>query len=464
MPPFIFTNLSGALEIGSNCYSVETGGRRILLDAGYHPKKSGNDGLPRLDLVKDDSFDAMVLSHAHHDHLGSLPVAMRRHPRAPVFMTEATRLLGDIMLHNSVNVMQAEQAAGAEAPPLFSHREVDTGSRRWMGRPLHQKFDLHGERVGPAETADVTVEFHDAGHILGSAGTLIRSGGRTLFYAGDVQFANQNISPGATFPSFADEPCDVMIMESTYGGRPTPEGFTRGGETERLAQAIEAVFARGGCVLMPLFALGKTQEFLALFHGLRTRGRLPRDCPIYIGGLGAKLTEVYDKLARKTPRLQPQIDLLNDVAPFVVGGQNLADLRMKPRRIFALSSGMMVEKTLSNVFARQFLSRPENAIFFVGYADPASPAGRLREIAPGGEISLGAGHLPEPVRCQIESFNFSAHASRESIRAYVKRSKPRKLIFVHGDPAASEWLANAAREDLPDTEVLTPAPGVRTEL
>jgi Cft2 family RNA processing exonuclease len=464
MSPFIFTNLTGALEIGSNCYSIETGGRRIILDAGYHPKKSGTEGLPRLDLVKDDSFDAIVLSHAHHDHIGALPAVMRRQPRAPVFMTGATRVLGDIMLHNSVNVMLAEQTAGSEVPPLFSHREVDTGSRRWMARPLHQKFDLSGERVGPAEVADVTVEFSDAGHILGSAGTLIRSGGRTLFYAGDVQFDDQNISQAATFPSFADEPCDVMIMESTYGGRPLPAGFTRAGEIERLATAIEAVFARGGCVLMPLFALGKTQEFLALFHGLRARGRLRRDCPIYIGGLGAKLTEVYDKLARKTPRLQPQLDLLNDVAPFVVSGQNFADLRMKPGRIFALSSGMMVEKTLSNVFARQFLSRPENAIFFVGYADPESPGGRLRAAGTGGKISLGADHPKETVRCQIEAFSFSAHASRESIRAYVKRAKPRKLIFVHGDTASCGWLANAAREDLPDTEVLSPAPGVRTEL
>jgi Cft2 family RNA processing exonuclease len=255
-----------------------------------------------------------------------------------------------------------------------------------------------------------------------------------------------------------------MIMESTYGGRPAPAGFTRAGEEERLAQAIEAVFARGGCVLMPLFALGKTQEFLALFHGLRQRGRLRRDCPLYIGGLGAKLTEVYDKLARKTPRLLPQLDLLNDVAPFVVSGQNAADLRLRAGRIFALSSGMMMEKTLSNVVARQFLSRPENAIFFVGYADPTSPGGMLRAMGTGGQISLGADHPAETVRCQVESFNFSAHATRESIRAYVQRAKPRKLIFIHGDPASCEWLTNAAREDLPGTEVISPAPGVRTEL
>ena len=137
---------------------------------------------------------------------------------------------------------------------------------------------------------------------------------------------------------------------------------------------------------------------------------------------------------------------------------------MRPGRIFALRSGMMMEKTLSNIFARQFLSRPENAIIFVGYTDPDSPGGKLREAGTGGKISLGADHPAETVRCQIESFNFSAHASRESIRAYVRQAKPRKLIFVHGDPSSCEWLASAAREDLPDTEVLSPAPGVRTEL
>lgn len=464
MSSFIFTNLTGALEIGANSYSIETGGRRILLDAGFHPKKAGADGLPRLDLVKDDSFDAMVLSHAHQDHIGSLPVAMRRHPRAPVLMTEPTCKLGEIMLHNSVNVMLAEQAAGSEIVPMFSHREVDICARRWFARPLHQKFDLHGERVGPAEAADVTVEFSDAGHILGSAGTLIRSGGRTLFYAGDVQFDDQSISQAATFPDFSREPCDVMIMESTYGGRPTPAGFTRAAELDRLAKAIDAVFARGGCVLMPLFALGKTQEFLAMVHGLRMGGRLRRDCPIYIGGLGAKLTEVYDRLARKTPRQHPHLSLLNDVAPFVVSGQNAAEVRLRPGRIFALSSGMMIEKTLSNVIGRQFLSRPENAIFFTGYADPESPGGRLRAAGTGGQVSLGADHPAETVRCEVEAFNFSAHASRESIRAYVKRAKPRKIIFIHGEPESCEWLANAAREDLPGSEVLSPVPGVPTEL
>jgi Cft2 family RNA processing exonuclease len=460
-----FTNLTGAVEIGANCYLLEIGGKCVLLDAGYHPKKEGNDGLPRIETIPDESVDAIILSHAHQDHIGSLPVVMRHHARAPVLMTEPTRRLGEIMLHNSINVMLAEKAAGGPPEyPLFTHREVDGLIRHWLGRPLRQRFDLAGERAG-TEATDVTVEFFDAGHILGSAGTVIRGGGRTVFYAGDVQFDDQTISRGADFPDFGDEdPCDVMIMESTRGDRPTPAGFTRRAEEDRLARAINDTFNHGGCVLIPLFALGKTQELLGMFHDFRRRGLLRRDRPIYISGLGAKLTEVYDKLADRAPRQRGGLELLEAVDPYVIGGHNAADLRVKPGRILALSSGMMSEKTLSNMVARQFLSKPEHSVLFVGYADPDSPGGRLRAAKPGDVISLGAEHEPEPVRCPVQAFNFSAHASRESIRAYVQRAKPRKLILVHGDPNAVGWLAETLRADLPKTEVIVPTPGVALEL
>ena len=458
-----FTNLTGAVEIGSNCYLLEHGGKRVLLDAGYHPKKSGTEGLPRLDLIADDSVDSIILSHAHQDHLGSVPVAMRKHPRASVLMTEGTRMLSEVMLHNSVNVMMAEKAANESPEPvLFTHREIDGGLRRWLGRPLGQRFDITGERTNAGDPS-LSVEFFDAGHILGSAGTLLRADGRSVFYAGDVQFNDQTISSAATFPDFADEPCDVMIMESTNGERMTPPGFTRQGEQERFARAIQSALLRG-CLLIPLFALGKTQEALAMFYGFRRDGVIRKDCPIYIGGLSAKLTEIYDKLAARVPRHFPKLNLFDDVDPYVVGGQNAADLRLKPGRIFALSSGMMTHKTLSNVVARQFLCRPENSIFFIGYADPESPAGKLRAAKPGDMISLAADHAPEPLKCHVETFNFSAHSNRESIRAYVNRARPKKLLLVHGDPAAVGWLAQTLQADLPETQVITPTPGVALEL
>ncbi len=421
-----------------------------------HPRIDGLGGLPNHALLADDSVDAIVLSHAHQDHLGSLPVLMRKQPNAPVFMTEPTRAASEAMLHNSVNVMMKKRDEGLAEYPLFTHREIDGCVRRWRPAPLHQRFDLAGERISRAEDADVSLELFDAGHILGSAGTLLRADGRTLFYTGDVNFEDQSIMRGARFPQ---EPLDVLIMETTRGDRGVPEGFTRAAEEQRLAEAIQAAFARGGGVLMPLFALGKTQELLAMFHGFRMRGLLERDCAIYIGGLGAKLTEITDKLAHQTARQHPDLQLLDEVAPFVVGGQEASTLAIKPERIYALSSGMMTEKTVSNIVARHVLSDAKQSLIFVGYADPASPAGKIREAATGDMVQVSAEFPPQELRCQVEKFNFSGHASRESLRDYVNQVRPKKIVLVHGDLPAMNWFRETLRGDLPGSEVITPTPG-----
>lgn len=455
--PFTFTNLTRAVEIGANSYLLEIAGKRVVLDSGMHPRVDGAGGLPNQALVADDSVDAIVLTHAHQDHVGSLPVLMRKQRRAPVFMTEATRALSEAMLHNSVNVMMKKRDEGIAEYPLFTHREIDLCVRRWRAAPLHQRFDVSGERMPVSEQAKLSFELFDAGHILGSAGVLIRAEGRTLFYTGDVNFEDQSIMRGARFP---EEPLDVLIMETTRGDRGVPEGFTRAAEEERLAAAIQTAFARGGGVLMPLFALGKTQELLAMFHGFRRRGLLARDCAIYIGGLGAKLTEITDKLAHQAPRQHADLQLLDEVAPFVVGGQEAGTLAIKPERIYALSSGMMTEKTISNTVARLVLSDPTQSLIFVGYADPASPAGKIREAAMGDMVQVSPEFPAQELRCSVEKFNFSGHASRESMRAYVNKVRPKKIVLVHGDLPAIEWFTETFRGDLPGSEVITPTPGV----
>ena len=461
MGPITFTNLTRAVEIGANCYVLDAAGKRIVLDCGLHPKYDGEQAMPNLSLLPDESVDAIVLSHAHQDHLGSLPVLMRRQSQPPVFMTEATRQLSDIMLHNSVNVMLKKKEDGVSEYPLFTHREVDRCTKRWRGIPLHQKFDLTGQRLGPNDEEEVSVEFFNAGHILGSVGTLIRAAGRKVFYTGDVNFENQSVMQGARFP---EEPLDVLIIETTRGDRPTPEGFSRAAEGERLATAMRETFARGGGVMMPLFALGKTQELLAMFHEFRKRGWMKRDTPIYIGGLGAKLTEVHDKLAHHAPRLSHELQLLDTVAPFVVAGQQAQTLPFKPGRVYALSSGMMTEKTLSNSFARHMLSDEKNLLVFVGYADPDSPAGKIREAQRGDMVQLSADIPAQPLNCHVEKFNFSGHASRESLREYAIKVAPKKIILVHGDAEAIEWFRATLSVDLPGCEILTPTPGKAIEL
>ena len=455
-----FTNLTRQIEIGANSYCLDVAGKRIVLDSGLHPRFDGAAALPDFSRLPDATADAIILSHAHQDHVGSLPILMRRQPHAPVFMTEATRQLSDVMLHNSVNVMMKKKDEGVADYPLFTHREVDIASKRWRPTPLNTRFDVTGERMSTTEDGELSIEFYDAGHILGSVGTLIRSEGRRIFYTGDVQFDDQTIMQGAQFP---EEELDVLIIETTRGDRPTPEGFTRHGEEQRFADAIKAAFDRDAGVLIPLFALGKTQEILAMFYEFRRSGRLGLG-PIYIGGLGTKLTEIYDKLARQTPRQHGDLQLLDAVAPFTMAGRSAEATPLKGQRLYALSSGMMTEKTLSNVFARQVISDPQHALFFVGYADPVSPAGRLRSAAHGDIVQLSPEVAPQSLSCQLEQFNFSAHASRETLRAYVNKVRPKKIILVHGDSSAIEWFRSTLAGDLPQSEILMPTPGVPIEL
>src|SRR4051794_17432406 len=188
MPSILLTNLTRNIEIGANCYALELAGRRILLDSGMHPRSAGGEATPQLDLVPPDTADAIFLTHAHQDHLGCLPLAMRRHPRAPVFMTEATARLGDAMLHNSVNVMTRQGEEGHPKNVLFTHREVESGTKRWRAMPLQQRFDLSAERLLADEPADVACQLYDAGHILGSCGVLFEAAGRRILYTGDVNF------------------------------------------------------------------------------------------------------------------------------------------------------------------------------------------------------------------------------------------------------------------------------------
>src|SRR5919108_1935900 len=166
-----------------------------------HPKLEGEDALPNFKGIsqsRDRQLDAILISHSHQDHIGTLPVLMRRQPQARVFMTEPTAEIGDVLLHNSVNVMtrQREEMDPATAGlyPLFTHRETDRAAERWQYCALRQPYTLAGERAGASERNSLTFEFWDAGHVLGSTGILIRAEGRTIFYTGDVNFDDQTIA------------------------------------------------------------------------------------------------------------------------------------------------------------------------------------------------------------------------------------------------------------------------------
>ena len=455
-----FINLTRRTEIGANSYYLEAAGRRLVLDSGMHPKFEGEEALPNMKALGDRRLDAIIVSHSHQDHIGTLPVLMRRQPHARVFMTEPTTEIGSVLLHNSVNVMTRQREEfGTTLYPLFTHRETDRAADRWQSCVLRQAYTLSGERAPASEADSVTFEFFDAGHVLGSAGILIRTEGRTLFYTGDVNFDDQTIAQAAVFP---EGKIDILIMECTRGDTPVPATWSRASEEQRLADAIENAFARGGCVLIPVFALGKTQEVLAMLYKLRRDKIL--DFPIYIGGLSSKISEIYDRRAQMGRRQLPRLQLLDELRPFVLNSETIHDARTRAGRVYALSSGMMTPKTLSNIFAQRNVDQPRHSIFFVGYADPESPAGILKNARANEEVKIDPDEAPQRVRCQIEQFQFSAHASRESLVAFAERVSPKKVVLVHGDPLAVEWMRARLTLDLSNSEIIVPTPGVEIEL
>jgi Cft2 family RNA processing exonuclease len=456
-----FINLTRQTEIGANSYYLELAGKRLVLDCGMHPKNLGEDALPNFKALKDRQLDAILISHGHQDHIGTVPVLMRYQPQARVFMTEPTAEIGSTLLHNSVNVMTRQrEELGTTLYPLFTHRETESRTDLWRWCPLRQCITISGERVGPRDSNELTFEFFDAGHVLGSGGILLRAEGRAVFYTGDVNFDDQTIMSRAVFP---EENIDILILECTRGDHAKPESWTRAGEERRLAEAIDQAFQRRGCVLIPVFALGKTQEILAMLCKFRRENWL-RDFPVYIGGLSAKMTEIYDRRAGMSRRQFPRLQLLHEIDPFVLNGQSIQDALARAGRVYALSSGMMTPKTLSNIFARRIVENPRHSIFFVGYADPESPAGILRNAQSGEAVTLDPDEPAQPVRCHIEQFQFSAHAAREDLIAYAKKLLPKKIVLVHGDPPAVEWMRATLRADLAGTEVIVPMPGVEVEL
>jgi len=454
-----FTNLTRRTEIGANSYYLEISRHRLLLDCGMHPKYTGDDALPYFKAIADREIRAILMSHAHQDHIGTLPQAMRRFPGARIFMTEATAEVGSVLLHNSVNVMTRQrEEIGEMAYPLFTHREIDRASERWRWCPLRQRISIAGERTPEKDT--LTFEFFDAGHVLGSTGVMLRAEGQTVLYTGDVNFDDQTIMEAAVFP---EEKVDVLIMECTRGDHAKPEGWTRAGEERRLAEALAAAFERDVCVLIPVFALGKTQEILAMLYRFRRQRLLP-EFPIYIGGLSSKFTDIYDRRAHTTRRQLPRLKLMREVAPFILNDETVRDTAVRGGRVYVLSSGMMIPKTLSNVFARRIIENPQHSIFFVGYANPESPAGLLRDAGTGGEVALDPDKRLQRIRCNIEQFQFSAHATRESLIDYARKISPKKILLVHGDLPAVEWMRATLSNELSDSEVIVPTPGLEIEL
>lgn len=459
-----YMSLGGAPdEIGASCHYVEIDGTGILLDAGADPEEEGFESVPDLALVPERTngyVDHAVVTHAHHDHIGSLPVVLREFPHVHVHMTDATRELSDILLPASARLQRRKMMEGeTDADPIFEEDDVEAASYLYFTHDLETPFDLTGLRG----KTKITGTLYDAGHVLGSAGVLLKwkENGReqTLFYTGDTGKTSQAVLPGAEYP---DGPVDIMLLESTLAADPITETISRRDEEERLGKSIAAVLDRGGTVLLPVFSLGRSQEILALIDRYKRRGLIKGDIPVYTAGMMRAISDIYDRTRFTTPRIDDEFKVYDvDQSRLPRSSSALSDVLKKPG-IIAVGSGMMFDRTISNRIAQRLIEDEKHGVFLVGFARHDSPAHMLLEASlqgPDAEVELSPAKGPQPVRCTVDRFRFSGHSNRRQLLELVDRLKPKTIILVHGEPEARDWMADNIRYFHPDVDIWVPDRG-----
>lgn len=436
--------LGGALEVGANCHVLSDGERSLMLDAGSHPKREGLAAMPDFAALKLPAPHAIAVTHCHHDHIGSLPMAMKRYERARAYMSEASRLILKPMLRNSVSVMTRRAREGEEI--AFTYSDLDRIERRLIDKPLYEPFTLQGQP--PRGNATPTISFVPAGHVLGACGVLVDWGGTTVFFTGDTQLEPQGILDAAELP----RECDVLLMEATLGLSPELDDRSRHVEVERFATACLDVLEGGGSVLAPCFALGRTQEMLHIVADLFDRGRLPR-VPVFIGGLGRELCEIYDAARFLYPRRDLDF-VTRDLRPSVLTSTNIDDdgLLDKPA-LYLVTSGMVQNSTPSYALARRMLRDERCGIFFVGYVDQDADGYPLFRARRGETVKWRAAPEGEHVACRVETFRFSAHARRKHLIEMAMRLNPRRIVVAHGSAGAIESVVAELSDRMPATQV-----------
>lgn len=433
-----YVSLGDSNRIGASAHYLRFGDWGILLDAGIDPDSSGEAGLPDFDFIREFPVNAIIISHAHLDHLGSLPVALQYFPQARVYMTPATVALSEKLLYHYLKVRTRRAAEiKVKNKPLFTAEQLDKLLYLFQSFDYNFPFKIHG-----FQESEIEIDFWDAGHILGSAGIEINWRGRRIFYTGNTKKSSQFILRGAKYP----QEVDILISETTYGADEKAPLIKKAKEVKRFVAFLKNRLKLGGVVLIPVFALGRTQEILMLLHRLIQKNKLPV-VPIYITGLGNAINQIYDRLLRRT---YPDYDIkrLQTITSDSLRGKHFR----KPSILLA-TSGMMIPDTLSYEIASDFLQKPRNGIAFVGWADPELPGGALREL---NMEKIRRVFGTEQILCKIDVFHFTAHSHREELLAMMKQMKPCKIILCHGETAALDWMENAIRKNDSGPEIIRP--------
>ena len=435
----------------------------IILDAGADPEEEGEASLPDFARIHENPLwevDHAIVTHAHHDHLGSLPVLIREFPHVMVHMTEATRMLAEFLLPASARLQRRRLREGSSMhQPLFNEDELEMQTYLYNDHELEEPFNLKGHE----EEGEIFGELYYAGHVLGAAGVKLEfdEGGRrrSLFYTSDTSLFPQSIIPGGCYPN---EPVDILVLESTLGADPSAELTTREDEEVRFVAAVKEVLARDGTVLIPVFALGRAQEMLALIDRMKLHGDIPNDIPVYTAGSMRAVADLYDKTRLTTPRMDPDFQVFGVPQKRLPRSDKATREALSKPSIHIMASGMMFERTISNRLATQLVEDEKNGVFLVGFAKEDSPARRLLEAAEAGQgtkVVLDSMVGAQPINCAVDRFRFSGHSHRRELIQLVDKLQPETVILVHGEEDARTWMADNIKYYHPDVEIVVPDAG-----
>lgn len=419
--------LGGGSEVGASCLHIQIGQSNILIDAGM--RMHGEDLLPALGML--DGLtppDCILVTHAHADHIGALPIVHSLFPSVPIYATPPTADLMKVMMKDAYKIMEQRAKATNSLPP-YGVEQVDS---------LLESL-LHFPASGMLKIGNVTIKSYRAGHILGAVMFLIEDGGERLLVTGDISFKGGRTIPGAEVPH-AEQP-DVVIMESTYGNRAHTDRHT---EERRLADNVAEVIAGGGFALIPAFALGRAQEVLLVLQDYMDKGLIP-EFPIYVDGLVTPISTIYKNYPHflKGPvahRIRRNGDafLTEGRCKAVEPKERDQILQGKPGCIVA-SSGMLTGGA-SAWYAERLVSGEKNAIFITGYQDEESPGRKLLDLAGGLEQTLDLNGTTYEVKCKVGKYGLSAHADANEMNRFIHMLKPTHTLLVHGDDEARNRL------------------------
>ncbi len=447
-------------------HHLEGDGKRYLLDCGlYQGHRKEAEERNRHFPIPAASVDAVILSHAHNDHSGNLPLLVKNGFNGPIYSTPATVDLAHAMLLDTAHIQEKDveflnkRHRRAGLPPIEPLYTTDDANR---ALPLFQPVPYHTPKQ---LSQGLSYQCYDAGHILGSSTILLRSteNGREvrLLFTGDL---GRRGIPILRDPDPAPA-ADYLIMESTYGGRSHEEP---GSAKDKLADVVKRTAGRGGKLIVPAFAVGRTQQLVVLLHELTNEGRVP-NIPIFVDSpLAVNVTEIF----RKHPECfdeETRKYLTDGDDPF--GFKRLTYVREAgeskklndlhgPCVIISPSGMCEAGRILHHL--RNNLENPRCTILITGYQAENTLGRKLVDKWP--EVKVFG--EPMRVRAEVDSLQaLSAHADQGELLAWIKpvANSLKKVFLVHGEPDGAEALQKAIQGQY-GVETVAPGWGERLEL